>query len=117
MLRLLGGQTVLRTMRSQMPLVQYSLFLMEAVPGVFVAGDQVDDLDGLLPVLRDGAAQLRDLGGAVEPDPGRCQHGLDGAAGPAAVAGAHGRGRGDEAQGSSFSCRYNVGMLALTVIT
>src|SRR5579872_2539299 len=33
--------------------------------GVFVAGDQVDDLDGLLPVLRDGAAQLRDLSGAV----------------------------------------------------
>src|SRR5690348_13355138 len=42
--------------------------------GVFVAGDQVeDDLDGLLAVLRDGAAQLRDLGGALEPDPVGCQ--------------------------------------------
>src|SRR5690242_6795406 len=59
--------------------------------GVAVAGDEVDDLDGLLPVLGDGAAQLRDLGRALEPDPGRRQHGLDGAPRPAAVARAHGR--------------------------
>src|ERR1700691_4374433 len=31
-----------------------------------VAGDQVDDLDGLLALFRDGAADLRDLGGAGE---------------------------------------------------
>src|SRR5215472_13496503 len=101
MLRLpgLGGRTVLRTMRPQMPLVQCSLFLMEAVPGVFVAGDQVDDLDGLLPVLRDGAAQLRDLGGAVEPDPGRRQRRLDGAAGLAAVVLAGGGDGGDRGPG------------------
>ena len=41
--------------------------------GVAVAGDEVDDLDGLLPLLDDRAAQLRDLGGAVELDPGRRQ--------------------------------------------
>jgi hypothetical protein len=29
--------------------------------GVAVAGDEVDDLDGLLALLRDRAAQLRDL--------------------------------------------------------
>ena len=63
--------------------------------GVAVAGDEVDDLDGLLALRGDGAAQLRDLGGAGELDPGRGQHGLDGAAGPAAVVRAHGRGGGD----------------------
>src|SRR5579872_266852 len=63
--------------------------------GITVAGDQVDDLDGLLPVLGDGAAQLRDLGGAGEPDPGRRQRGLDRAAGPAAVIGGQGRDGGD----------------------
>jgi len=41
--------------------------------GIAVAGDEVDDLDGLLPLLRDRAAYLRDLGRAVEPDPGRRQ--------------------------------------------
>ena len=85
--------------------------------GVFVAGDQVDDLDGLLPVLRDGAAQLRDLGGAVELDPGRRERRLDGAAGLAAVVLAHGGDGGDCAQGSFLSFLYKVGMLALTVIT
>src|SRR6185312_16128913 len=38
--------------------------------GVAVAGDQVHDLDRLLAVPRDRAAQLRDLGSAVELDPG-----------------------------------------------
>jgi hypothetical protein len=33
-----------------------------------VAGDEVDDLDGLLALPGDGAADLRDLGGAGEPD-------------------------------------------------
>jgi hypothetical protein len=37
--------------------------------GVAVAGDEVDDLDGLLSLLRDRAPQLRDLGGAGELDP------------------------------------------------
>jgi hypothetical protein len=67
--------------------------------GVAVAGDQVDDLDGLLALLRDRAAQLRDLGGAVELDPGRRQRGLDGAAGAAAVARAHGRDGGNRGPG------------------
>jgi hypothetical protein len=35
--------------------------------GIGVAGDEVDDLDGLLSLSRDRAAQLRDLGGAGEP--------------------------------------------------
>ena len=35
--------------------------------GPAVAGDQVDDPGGLLSLLRDGAADLRDLGGAGEP--------------------------------------------------
>jgi hypothetical protein len=48
--------------------------------GVAVAGDQVDGLDGLLALLGDRAAQLRDLGGAAGSDPGRGQRGLDGAA-------------------------------------
>jgi hypothetical protein len=39
--------------------------------GVAVAGNEVDDFDGLLSVPGDGAAQLRDLGRAVELDPGR----------------------------------------------
>src|ERR1700677_4207763 len=34
------------------------------------AGDQVGDLDGLLALLDDRAAQLRDLSGALEADPG-----------------------------------------------
>jgi hypothetical protein len=42
---------------------------------VAVAGDEVDDFDDLLTLLCDRAAQLRDLGGAVEPDPGRRQRG------------------------------------------
>ena len=63
------------------------------------------------------APQLRDLGGAGEPDPGRRQRDLDRAAGAAAMALAH-RGRGGDAgQGNSLSCRYSVGMLPLTVIT
>jgi len=41
---------------------------------------------GLLAVRGDSAAQLRDLGGAVELDPGRRQCGLDGAAGEVASA-------------------------------
>jgi hypothetical protein len=64
-----------------------------------VAGDQVDDLDGLLALLRDCAADLRDLGRADKVDPGRCQCRLDGAAGPAAVARAHGRDAGDSGPG------------------
>jgi len=63
--------------------------------GVAVAGDEVDDLDG----LRDRAAQLRDLGGAVEVDPGWCQSGLDGAAGAAAVVRARSRHGGDGSPG------------------
>ena len=35
--------------------------------GIGVAGDEVDDLDGLLSLSRDRAAQLRDLGCAGEP--------------------------------------------------
>ena len=38
--------------------------------GIGVAGDEVDDLDGLPALLGDRTADLRDLGGAVEPDPG-----------------------------------------------
>jgi len=85
--------------------------------GIAVAGDEVDDFDSLLPVLRDRAAQLRDLGSALELDPGRRQNGLGGATGPASVIRAHGRHGGTADQGSFFSCRYNAGMLALTVIS
>ena len=67
--------------------------------GVAVAGNEVDDLDGLLAVPRDRAAQLRDLGGSGEPDPGRRQHGLDGAPGAAAVVRANGRDSGDRGPG------------------
>src|SRR6185312_2344965 len=52
-----------------------------------------------LPFPRDRAADLRDLGGAGEPGPGRHQHGLDRATVPAAVARAHRRGRGDRGPG------------------
>ena len=85
--------------------------------GVFVAGDQVDDLDGLLPVLCDGAAQLRDLGGAVEPDPGRRERRLDGAAVWRPWSLPTEETAGFAAQGSFLSCVYKVGTLALTVIT
>jgi hypothetical protein len=85
--------------------------------GVPVAGNEVDDLEGLLAFSRDRAAQLRDLGGAVEPDPGRCQRDLDGAAGAPAVVRAHRGHGGMRAQGSFLSCRYRAGMLPLTVIT
>jgi len=59
--------------------------------GLAVAGDEVDDLDGPLVLRRDGSAQLRDMGGAVEPDSGRGQRHLDRAAGAAAVVHGHGR--------------------------
>ena len=85
--------------------------------GAAVASDEVDDLDGLPAVLRDRAAQLRDLGGALEPDPGRRQRGLDRAAGPAAVIRAHGRDGGDGGPGQLLQLPYKVGMLPLTVIT
>jgi hypothetical protein len=68
-----------------------------------VAGDQVGDLDGLLSLLRDRAAQLRDLGGAGEPGPGRRQRDLDrpaGPAGPAAAAVLTAETAGMRAQGS-----------------
>jgi hypothetical protein len=39
--------------------------------GVAVAGNEVDNFDGLLSVPGDVAAQLRDLGRAVELDSGR----------------------------------------------
>ena len=81
--------------------------------GVAVAGDEVDDLDGLLAVLRDRAAQLRDLGGAGEPDPGRRQHGLDGAAGPAAVVRAHGRDGGDGGPGQLLQLPVQRGHVGL----
>src|ERR1700751_3996309 len=81
--------------------------------GVAVAGDQVDDLDGLLPVLRDGAAQLCDLGGAVEPDPGRRERRLDGAAGPAAVARAHGGDGGDRGPGKLLELLVQGGHVGL----
>jgi len=84
--------------------------------GVSVAGDQVHDLDGLLALLRDRAAQLRDLGGALEPDPGRRRRGLDGAAGPAAVVRAHGRDSGDSGPGQLFQLPVQGGHVALTVI-
>ena len=80
---------------------------------VFVAGDQVDDLDGLRPVLRDGAAQLRDLGGAVEPGPGRRERRLDGAAGPAAVVLAHGGDGGDCGPGKLLELRVQAGHVGL----
>jgi len=44
--------------------------------GLAVAGDEVHDFDRLLALLRDRAAQLRDLGGAGELDPGRRQRDL-----------------------------------------
>jgi hypothetical protein len=52
-------------------------FPVAAVPGGqggrvgrLVAGDEASDLGGLLPFARDGPADLRDLGGAGEVDPG-----------------------------------------------
>ena len=63
------------------------------------AGDEVDDLDGLLALPGDRAADLGDLGGAGELDPGGCERGLDGAADPAAVVRAHGRYGGDGSPG------------------
>lgn len=53
--------------------------------GIGVAGDDVDDLDGLLSYPGHGAADLRDLGGALEVDPGGGEDGLDGAARPASL--------------------------------
>jgi hypothetical protein len=43
--------------------------------GVAVAGNEVHDPGGLPAFPRDRAADLRDLGGAGEPGPGRHQHG------------------------------------------
>ena len=58
-------------------------------------------------------ARLRDLGGAVEPDPGRRQRGLDRAAGPAAVVRAHGRDGGDACPGQLFQLPVQRGHVAL----
>ena len=85
--------------------------------GVAVAGDEVDDLDGLLALVRDRAAQLRDLGSAGEPDPGRRQDGLDVRRARRPWSVLTDEAAGMAAQGSFFSCRYSVGMLPLTVIT
>ena len=71
-------------------------------------------LPGRNALVSVGAAGSRRLrGSAVELDPGRRHHGLDGAAGPAAAVRGHGRHRGTTARGSLFSRRYNVGMLPL----
>jgi hypothetical protein len=56
-----------------------------------VAGDQAGDLDGLPALPDDRAAQLGDLRGAVEPDPGRRERHLDRAASAPAVVLDHGR--------------------------
>jgi hypothetical protein len=85
--------------------------------GVAVAGNEVDDLDGLLAVPGDRAPQLRDLGGSGEPGPGRASTTLmvRRARRPWSVLTAETA--GTAVQGSFLSCRYKVGMLALTVIT
>ena len=71
-------------------------------------------------------ADLRDLGGVGELDPGRNQHGLDRATGPAPVARVHGRGRGDRGPGhfieacellAEQSPRRAVTRLVLLVVT
>ena len=82
-----------------------------------VAGDEVDDLDGLLSFSRDRAAQLRDLGGAGVPiqDDARTALIVRRARRPWSVLTAETA--GTAAQGSFLSCLYKVGMLALTVIT
>jgi hypothetical protein len=63
------------------------------------------------------AAQVRDLGGTVEPGPGRRQRGLElrRARRPWPVL--TGETEGVQAQGNFLSCSYRPGMLALTVIT
>ena len=83
--------------------------------GVAVAGDEVHDFDGLLAFLRDRASELRDLGSAGEPDPGRRQHGLDGAPGPAAVAGAHGRDSGDRGPGQLLELLIQGGLFSQSI--
>jgi hypothetical protein len=82
-----------------------------------VAGDEVDDLDGLLSFSRDRAAQLRDLGGAGDPiqDDARTALIVRRARRPWSVLTEETGGM--RAQGIFFSCRYSVGMLPLTVIT
>ena len=85
--------------------------------GVAVAGSDVDDLDGLLALFRDRAAQLRDWAASSNPIQ----------AGASATLMVR-RARlpwsvltedtaGMRAQGSFLSSRYKVGMLPLTVIT
>jgi hypothetical protein len=79
--------------------------------------NEVHDLGGLLAFLRDRAADLRDLGGAGEPGPGRRQHGLDRAAGPRPWPVLTAEVAGIAIQGSFFRCLYRAGMVALTLIT
>jgi hypothetical protein len=76
---------------------------------VAVAGDEVDDLGGLAALVRDRAAQLRDLSGAGEPDPCRGQRGLDGAAGAAAMIRADGREGGNGSPGRRVPLRRRPG--------
>ena len=85
--------------------------------GVAVAGDEVDDLDGLLPLLGDRAADLRDLGGAGDPIQAGARTALivRRARRPWSVLTEETAGM--RAQGSFLSCRYNVGILPLTVMT
>ena len=85
--------------------------------GLAVAGNEVDDLDGLLAVPRDRASELRDLGGSGEPDEAGASTALmlRRARRPWSVLTAETA--GIAVQGSFLSCRYRVGMLALTVIT
>jgi len=77
-------------------------------------GDQVDALDRFLALLGDGAAQLRDLGSALELDPGGRQDGLDrGAAALAAVARGHRRDCGDQCPRQLFELQIQHGHVGL----
>jgi hypothetical protein len=84
--------------------------------GVMVGGgDQVDDLDALVPTPGHGAPDLRDLRGAGEVDPGRGGGDLDGAGdGPAVPGGGHPVAR-DVLQGRSLRVWCRPGWFFLTV--
>ena len=82
-----------------------------------VAGDEVNDLDGFLAVPGDRAAQLRDLGGAFELDPGRCGHDFDRAAGSPAMTSAHGGDGGDSRPGQLSELPEQRRRVGLAVIT
>ena len=85
--------------------------------GLTVAGNEVDDLDGLLALCRDGAAQLATWAAPANSIQAGARTALMVRRDRRPWSALTEEAAGTAAQGSFLSCRYRVGILPLTVIT